>query len=157
MAEKQTIMTKVSEENAELMRSYMEEGKSYNEALELMEKAMNVDNTQEGDQEQLEAPKEEATYLLLYEGWDRDEGFEYKTFEEVIGKRKLYDTLKNLVPEGMDIFKSYIVNTNVNAPLDEFKLNSCVYEFMKYYGQVFQDDMFDIEDFNTGDTRDLEG
>lgn len=86
----------------------------------------------------------EKTYVILYY-LTIDDGEEVKTFDVITGREATYEFIKNIV-ENLDIHKSVIMVDNV-----PYSKAISIYEFMKYIKRYFEEDSFDIEDYNIGD------
>lgn len=102
-------------------------------------------------EEEEEAPvrknPEERLYLIYYYADDPDNnrGEKIKSFEEIKGRTKIYEFIKNMI-EYIDIHESKVL-------VETLTLNDAVsvYDFMKVISQYYESDTFDIEDYNFGD------
>lgn len=91
----------------------------------------------------------EKQYLVLLRGeMKENEMVEYRDFEWVIGRQRLYDYLKDLILNEedaiIDIHKSLVISESVT--INDY---ISVYEFMKTFKDIVIDDTgFDIEEYN---------
>lgn len=91
----------------------------------------------------------ERQYIVLLRGDVRDnESLEYRDFEWVVGRQKLYDYLKDLIVNEEDV----VINIHTSIILSEtHKITDhlTVYEFMKAAKNMVIDETgFDIEEYN---------
>lgn len=103
-----------------------------------------VNNTTHNIVKKEEINPQDRKYIILYYA-TVDDGEEIKSFEEVVGREAMYEFIKNMV-ECLDIHRSIVLTDNV-----PYKNAISVYEFMKYIKRYFENDSFDIEDYNIGD------
>lgn len=96
------------------------------------------------DEEPKQIDPNEKTYVILYY-LTIDDGEEVKTFDIVKGREATYEFVKGMI-ENLDIHKSVIMVDNV-----PYSKAITIYEFMKYIKRFFEEDSFDIEDYNIGD------
>ena len=84
-------------------------------------------------------------YLVLFVGVGGDEEH-FKDYQFVKGRTATYDLIKTLIDD-IDIDESYVLVEGVSL---EDRVT--VYEFMRHMKMhFFQDDTFNIEDYNQGD------
>ncbi len=91
----------------------------------------------------------EKLYLVLLKGENKnDERFDYKDFQWIIGRQKLYEYLRDLIRYEEDI----LINIHDSLVISEtVTINDyiSVYEFMKTFKDIVIDDTgFDIEEYN---------
>ena len=91
-----------------------------------------------------EIKPQDKKYIVLYYA-TIDDGEEIKSFEELTGREAVYEFIKNMI-ECLDIHRSIVLTDNV-----PYKNAISVYDFMKYIKRYFEEDSFDIEDYNIGD------
>lgn len=94
--------------------------------------------------EEVKISPEDKTYVILYY-LSLDDGEDVKTFDIIKGRKETYEFIKGII-ENLDIHKSKIMVDNV-----PFSKAITIYNFMKYMERYFQEDSFDIEDYNIGD------
>ncbi len=87
---------------------------------------------------------DEKTYVVLYY-LTVDDGEEVKTFDVITGRRATYEFIKNII-ENIDIHRSIVMVDNL-----PYNKSISIYNFMTYIKRFFEEDSFDIEDYNIGD------
>ena len=99
----------------------------------------------------------EKQYLVLLKGEFKDnENVEYRDFEWIIGRQRLYEYLRDLILNEedvlIDIHKTVVISESVT--INEY---ISMYEFMKTFKDIVVDETgFDIEEYNIEGVNDFE-
>ena len=99
----------------------------------------------------------EKQYLVLLKGEFKDnENVEYRDFEWIIGRQRLYEYLRDLILNEedvlIDIHKTVVISESVT--INEY---ISMYEFMKTFKDIVVDETgFDIEEYNIEGVIDFE-
>lgn len=86
------------------------------------------------------------TYVVLYIGTDEN-GDDLKSFEVIEGRLETFEFIKGMV-EYLDIHESKVLTGTVG-----YDKAISVYDFMKYVSSIIEENSFDIEDYNVGNTQ----
>ena len=99
----------------------------------------------------------EKLYLVLLQGEFKDnENAEYRDFEWVVGRQRLYEYLRDLILNEedvlIDIHKTVVISESVT--INDY---ISIYEFMKTFKDIVVDETgFDIEEYNIEGVSDFE-
>lgn len=99
----------------------------------------------------------EKLYLVLLQGEFKDnENAEYRDFEWVVGRQRLYEYLRDLILNEedvlIDIHKTVVISESVT--INDY---ISMYEFMKTFKDIVVDETgFDIEEYNIEGVSDFE-
>ena len=99
----------------------------------------------------------EKLYLVLLQGEFKDnENAEYRDFEWVVGRQRLYEYLRDLILNEEDVLID-IHNTVVISESVTINDYISMYEFMKTFKDIVVDETgFDIEEYNIEGVSDFE-
>lgn len=123
-----TVMRKVSDEESEKVSALINSGRTPEEAIQMVKATHH---------------NPEKPYILLaYLLGDRDD----TTFIIKYTRQEIYDTIKDMV-EQIDIHRSFVL-TDSKLTIEEAMEEASVYNFMKRFQVILNDEEFDIEDYN---------
>lgn len=126
--------------NKELKRAIVVETLTEEEKAKELEKMYLSDEPVYYVPETSEDSSKKKYVILAY--IQEDDGDIRKVFEIKKGRKNAYEYIKTII-EALDIHESRVLTGTVG-----YDNSVTVYDFMKYACEIFQEDEFDIEDYN---------